>query len=131
MSRRKRTSRILEKAELRSTGLKSIVPSIKFDENYNIEKLLESIEQLRTKINVYNSALSVIDSFKTEIEEMEKNLSNLSEKMLMVVAIKYGKNSREYEMGGGVRNSERIRKIRSSRLKASAAEAVAENAKTA
>ncbi|MHC5725968.1 MAG: hypothetical protein ACYTXY_17915 [Nostoc sp.] len=131
MSRRKRTSRILEKAELRSTGLKSIVPSIKFDENYNIEKLLESIEQLRTKINVYNSALSVIDSFKTEIEEMEKNLSSLSEKMLMVVAIKYGKNSREYEMGGGVRNSERIRKIRSSRLKASAAEAVAENAKTA
>ncbi|MBN3874341.1 MULTISPECIES: hypothetical protein [unclassified Nostoc] len=131
MSRRKRTSRILEKAELRSTGLKSIVPSIKFDENYNIEKLLESIEQLRTKINVYNTALSVIDSSKTEIEEMEKNLSSLSEKMLMVVAIKYGKNSREYEMGGGVRNSERIRKIRSSRLKASAAQTLDENAKTA
>ncbi|MBN3899384.1 MAG: hypothetical protein HWQ41_30190 [Nostoc sp. NOS(2021)] len=131
MSRRKRTSRILEKAELRSTGLKSIVPSIKFDDDYNIEKLLESIEQLRTKINVYNTALSVIDSSKTEIEEMEKNLSSLSEKMLMVVAIKYGKNSREYEMGGGVRNSERIRKIRSSRLKASAAQAVDENAKTA
>ncbi|MEH2377161.1 hypothetical protein [Nostoc sp.] len=131
MSRRKRTSRILEKAELRSTGLKSIVPSIKFDDNYNIEKLLESIEQLRTKINVYNSALSVIDSSKTEIDEMEKNLSSLSEKMLMVVAIKYGKNSREYEMGGGVRNSERIRKIRSSRLKASAAQALDENTKTA
>ncbi|MHC5718976.1 MAG: hypothetical protein ACYTX0_44655 [Nostoc sp.] len=131
MSRRKRTSRILEKAELRSTGLKSIVPSIKFDDNYNIEKLLESIEQLRTKINVYNSALSVIDSSKTEIEEMEKNLSSLSEKMLMVVAIKYGKNSREYEMGGGVRNSERIRKIRSSRLKASAAQTLDENGKTA
>ncbi|MEH1935898.1 MAG: hypothetical protein V7L14_19825 [Nostoc sp.] len=131
MSRRKRTSRILEKAELRSTGLKSIVPSIKFDDDYNIEKLLESIEQLRTKINVYNTALSVIDSSKTEIEEMEKNLSSLSEKMLMVVAIKYGKNSREYEMGGGVRNSERIRKIRSSRLKASAAQAIDKNAKTA
>jgi hypothetical protein len=33
----------------------------------------------------------------TEIEDMEKNLSQLSEKMLMVVAIKYGKDSREYE----------------------------------
>ncbi|MBG1271022.1 hypothetical protein [Nostoc sp. WHI] len=131
MSRRKRTSRILEKAELRATGLKSIVPNIKFNDDCNIEKLLESIEQLRTKINVYNSALSVIDSSKTEIEEMEKNLSSLSEKMLMVVAIKYGKNSREYEMGGGVRSSERIRKIRSSRLKASAAQAVDENGKTA
>ncbi|WP_373529608.1 hypothetical protein [Nostoc sp.] len=129
MSRRKRTSRILEKAELRSTGLKSIVPNIKFNDDCSIEKLLESIDQLRTKINVYNTALSVIDSSKTEIEEMEKNLSSLSEKMLMVVAIKYGKNSREYEMGGGVRNSERIRKIRSSRLKASAAQALDQNAK--
>ncbi|MEH1839349.1 MAG: hypothetical protein V7L20_11385 [Nostoc sp.] len=131
MSRRKRTSRILEKAELRSSGLKSIVPSIKFDDDNNIEKLIASIEQLRTKIDAYNTALSVIDSSQSEIEEMEKNLSSLSEKMLMAVAIKYGKDSREYEMGGGVRNSERIRKIRSSRLKASAAQISDENAKTA
>ena len=131
MSRRKRTSRILEKAELRSSGLKSIVPSIKFDDDNNIEKLIASIEQLRTKLDAYNTALSVIDSSQSEIEEMEKNLSTLSEKMLMAVAIKYGKDSREYEMGGGVRNSERIRKIRSSRLKASAAQVSDENAKTA
>ncbi|MEH2366975.1 hypothetical protein [Nostoc sp.] len=131
MSRQKRTSRILEKAQLRSAGLKSIVPSIKFDENHNLEKLIESIEQLRNKLDVYNTALSVVDSSKTEIEEMEKNLSQLSEKMLMVVAIKYGKDSREYEMAGGVRNSDRIRKIRSSRLKNIAEQASDENAKTA
>ena len=130
MSRRKRTSRILEKAELRSAGLKSIVPSIKFDENYSLEKLISSIEQLRNKLDVYNTALSVVDSSKTEIEEMEKNLSQLCEKMLMVVAIKYGKDSREYEMAGGVRNSDRIRKIRSSRLK-NVAQASDENVKTA
>jgi ABC-type hemin transport system substrate-binding protein len=131
MSRQKRTSRILEKAQLRSAGLKSIVPSIKFDENYSLEKLIESIDQLRNKIDVYNTALSVVDSSKTEIEEMEKDLSQLSEKMLMVVAIKYGKDSREYEMAGGVRNSDRIRKIRSSRLKNVAEQASDENAKTA
>jgi ABC-type hemin transport system substrate-binding protein len=131
MSRQKRTSRILEKVQLRSAGLKSIVPNIKFDENYNLEKLIESIEQLRNKLDVYNTALSVVDSSKTEIEEMEKNLSQLSEKMLMVVAIKYGKDSREYEMAGGVRNSERIRKIRSSRLKNVAEQALDENTKTA
>ncbi|AVH69376.1 hypothetical protein [Nostoc sp. 'Lobaria pulmonaria (5183) cyanobiont'] len=131
MSRKKRTSRILEKAQLRSAGLKSIVPNIKFDEDYSLEKLVESIEQLRNKIDVYNTALSVVDSSKTEIEEMEKNLSQLSEKMLMVVAIKYGKDSREYEMAGGVRYSDRIRKIRSSRLKNVAEQASDENAKTA
>jgi ABC-type hemin transport system substrate-binding protein len=131
MSRQKRTSRILEKAQLRSAGLKSIVPNIKFDENYSLEKMIESIEQLRNKLDVYNTALSVVDSSKTEIEEMEKNLSQLCEKMLMVVAIKYGKDSREYEMAGGVRNSDRIRKIRSSRLKNVAEQASDENAKTA
>ncbi|MCC5660452.1 hypothetical protein LC608_26430 [Nostoc sp. XA010] len=131
MSRKKRTSRTLEKAQLRSAGLKSIVPNIKFDENYSLEKLIESIDLLRNKIDVYNTALSVVDSSKTEIEEMEKNLSQLSEKMLMVVAIKYGKDSREYEMAGGVRYSDRIRKIRSSRLKNVAEQASEENAKTA
>ncbi|MEH2257046.1 hypothetical protein [Nostoc sp.] len=131
MSRKKRTSRILEKAQLRSAGLKSIVPNIKFDENYSLEKLIESIDQLRNKIDVYNTALSVVDSSKTEIEEMEKNLSQLSEKMLMVVGIKYGKDSREYEMAGGVRYSDRIRKIRSSRLKNVAEQASDENTKTA
>ncbi|MBW4606043.1 MAG: hypothetical protein KME22_02190 [Hassallia sp. WJT32-NPBG1] len=131
MSRLKRTSRILEKAQLRSAGLKSIVPRIKFDEDYSLEKLIESIEQLRNKLDVYNTALSMVDSSKTEIEEMEKNLSQLSEKMLMVVAIKYGKDSREYEMAGGVRNSDRIRKIRSSRLKNVAEQASDENVKTA
>ncbi|MEH2332245.1 hypothetical protein [Nostoc sp.] len=131
MSRKKRTSRTLEKAQLRSAGLKSIVPNIKFDENYSLEKLIESIDQLRNKIDVYNTALSVVDSSKTEIEEMEKNLSQLSEKMLMVVGIKYGKDSREYEMAGGVRYSDRIRKIRSSRLKNVAEQASDENTKTA
>lgn len=130
MSRQKRTSRILVKAQLRSAGLKSILPNIKFDENYSMEKLIESIEQLNNKLDVYNTALSVIDSSKTEIEEMEKNLSQLCEKMLMVVAIKYGKDSREYEMAGGVRYSDRIRKIRSSRLK-NVAQALDENEKTA
>ncbi|MFN6461911.1 MAG: hypothetical protein RMZ41_008695 [Nostoc sp. DedVER02] len=131
MPRPKRTSRVLEKAELRSAGMKSIVPKIKFDEDYNLEKLIESIEQLRNKIDVYNTALSVVDSSKTEIDEMEKNLSQLSEKMLMVVAIKYGKDSREYEMAGGVRNSDRARKVRSSRLKNVVEQALDENAKTA
>ncbi|MEH2296666.1 hypothetical protein [Nostoc sp.] len=131
MSRQKRTSRILEKAQLRSSGLKSIVPNIKFDEYYSLEKMIESIDLLRNKLDVYNTALSVVDSSKTEIEEMEKNLSQLSEKMLMVVAIKYGKDSREYEMAGGVRNSDGIRKIRSSRLKNVVEQALDENAKTA
>ncbi|MBN4002939.1 hypothetical protein [Nostoc sp. LPT] len=131
MSRQKRTSRVLEKAELRASGMKSILPSIKFEENYTLEKLIESIEQLRNKLDVHNSALAIVDSTLTEVEEMEKNLKQLSEKMLMVVAIKYGKDSAEYEMAGGVRNSDRLRKMRASRLKNLAEQASDKNEKTA
>lgn len=131
MSRQKRTSRVLEKAELRASGMKSIIPSIKFEEDYTLEKLIDSIEQLRNKIDVHNSALAIVDSTLTEVENMEKNLKQLSEKMLMVVAIKYGKDSVEYEMAGGVRNSDRLRKMRASRLKNIAEQVSDKNGKTA
>ncbi|QFS42881.1 hypothetical protein [Nostoc sphaeroides] len=130
MSRQKRTSRVLEKVELRASGMKSIVPSIKFEQDYTLEKLIESIEQLRNKLDVHNTALAIVDSSLTEVEEMEKNLKQLSEKMLMVVAIKYGKDSAEYEMAGGVRNSDRLRKMRASRLKNIAEQASDKNEKT-
>ncbi|QIR40443.1 hypothetical protein HCG51_29635 [Tolypothrix sp. PCC 7910] len=130
MAFRKRTSRVLEKAQLRFSGLKSIVPDINFDEEHNLEKLMATIEYLRTKIDVYNTALSVVDSSRSEIEELEKHLNQLCEKMLMIVAIKHGKDSREYEMAGGVRNSDRIRKIRATRLKSVAEKASDENVKT-
>ncbi len=51
----------------------------------------------------------MIDSSKTEMEELDKILNDLTEKMLIGVAFKYGKDSREYQMAGGVRKSDRIR----------------------
>ncbi|MEH1920257.1 hypothetical protein [Nostoc sp.] len=131
MSRRKRTSRVLEKAELRSAGLKAIDSNLDFGNNCDLQNLAQSIEQLRTMLDAYNTALVLIDSSKTKIDAMEKSLSNLTDKMVMGVAFKYGKDSSEYEMAGGVRDSERIRKSRLSRLKAVTGEVSDENAKTA
>ncbi|BAY75205.1 hypothetical protein NIES25_16230 [Nostoc linckia NIES-25] len=117
MALKKRKSSVLEKVESRVAGIKLIDPSIKFDNDHSLEKLIESIEQLQNKLDVHNNALSLADSSLTEIEQMEKNLSKLSQKMLMLIAIKYGKDSAEYETAGGVRDSDRVRKMRSSRLK--------------
>ena len=112
MSRKKRTSRMLEKAELRSAGLKAIDPGMNFGDARNMTNLTTQIEQLRTKIDAYNTALAIIDSSKTEIEALEKSLGDLSDQMLIGVAFKYGKDSREYEMAGGVRKSQRKRPVR-------------------
>ncbi|MBH8577534.1 hypothetical protein I8752_32130 [Nostocaceae cyanobacterium CENA369] len=131
MPRKKRASRVLEKAEFRSAGLKAIDSNMNFGDNCDLQNLTQSIEQLRTTIDAYNTALSVIDSSKTKIDEMEKSLSNLSDKLLRGVAFKYGKNSNEYEIAGGIRDSERIRKSRLTRLKASTAKASQESAEIA
>ncbi|MBW4561005.1 MAG: hypothetical protein KME32_07560 [Mojavia pulchra JT2-VF2] len=118
MARQRRTSRVLEKAELRSSGLKAIDPSMDFGDARTLQNLTQLIQQYRTKIDAYNTALTVIDSSKTEMEELEKKLGDLSEKMLLGVAFRYGKDSIQYEMAGGVRKSDRIRKSTASRLKA-------------
>ncbi|MBD2198215.1 MULTISPECIES: hypothetical protein [Calothrix] len=117
MSRKKRKSSVLAKVESRAAGIKLIDPNLKLDDEYSLEKLLESIEQLRNKLEIHNNALSLADSSLTEVEEMEKNLAKLSQKMLMLIAIKYGTDSRQYETAGGVRESDRVRKMRSSRRK--------------
>lgn len=122
MSRKKRTSRILEKAEFRAAELKAINPTLDFGDARNLNNMTQLIEQLRTKIDAYNTALSVIDSSKTEIEELEKNLGDVTEKMLIAVAFQYGNDSREYQMAGGVRKSDRLRKSRANRLKESTEE---------
>lgn len=129
MPRQKRTSRILEKAELRSAGLKAIDSNMDFGNNCGLQNLTQSIEQLRTMLDAYNIDLAMIDSSKTKIDEMEKTLSNLTDKIVRGVAFKYGKDSSEYELAGGIRESERVRKSRLSRLKASAGK-VSEDAKT-
>lgn len=130
MPRPKRTSRILEKAELRSAGLKAIDSNLDFGENCDLQNLIQLIEQLRIMLNAYNIDIAIIDYSKTKIDEMEKTLSNLTDKLVRGVAFKYGKNSSEYELAGGIRDSERVRKSRLTRLKARTKEVSDENAKT-
>jgi len=122
MSRKKRTSRVLEKAELRVSGMKAIDPAMDFGDNRNLQNLIQLIEQYRNKIDSYNTALTIIDSSKIELQELDKKLGDLTEKMLIGIAFKYGKDSTEYEMAGGVRKSERVRRSSISRVKTNSEE---------
>ncbi|MBD2612652.1 MAG: hypothetical protein RMY62_030885 [Nostoc sp. ZfuVER08] len=131
MTRRKRSSRILEKAEFRVAGLKAIDPNINFDDTYNLQNLNQLINNFHNMLDEYNAAIAMIDSSRKKLDEMEKTLSHVSDKMLMGVGFKYGKNSNEYELAGGVRDSERIRKSRLTRLKSNTDKTSDENAITA
>ena len=131
MPRRKRSSRILEKAEFRVAGLKAIDPNINFDDTYNLQNLTQLIDNFHNTLDDYNAAIAMIDSSRNKLDEMEKTLSQVSDKMLTWVGCKYGKNSNEYELAGGVRDSERIRKSRLTRLKSNTDKTLDENAITA
>ncbi|WP_445636213.1 ATPase involved in DNA repair [Nostoc sp. DSM 114161] len=117
MSQKKRASRVLENAELKISGLKAINSSLDIGDDYNITKFTQLIEELRAKLENHNTILRTIDSSKLEVEELEKNLAIYCENLLTGIAFKYGKDSREYEMAGGVRKSEILRKSRATRLK--------------
>ncbi|BAY20504.1 hypothetical protein NIES2100_02460 [Calothrix sp. NIES-2100] len=130
MTRQKRTSRILEKAKFRVASFQAIDPNLKFDEQYNLQNLTQTIEEFSNVLDAYNAALALVDSSKTKVDTMEKTLRRLSDKMLKGVGFKYGTDSNEYELAGGVTESERTRKGRITRLKNQAESAANSNSQT-
>lgn len=118
MPRQKRTSRTLEKAELRISGLKAVDPAMDFGDSRSLVQMSVQMNRLRDRLESYNRALAEVDSSKKDIDELEKGLADLIDRMLIGVAFKYGKDSREYEKAGGTRKSDRIRKSSTARIKA-------------
>ena len=112
MARQKRSSRILEKAQLRLDGLQSIDEALNLGAGRTAQNYDKAIEALRDKLSAYNKVLATADSLQTEVSEAERELADLSEQMLISVAAKFGKDSMEYERAGGVRKSARKRPTR-------------------
>ncbi|MDZ8228171.1 hypothetical protein [Nostoc sp. ChiVER01] len=112
MSRPKRGSKVLDRAQRRIAALKSISPSLDLGNGVTIDSFAAAIKTTQDKLEAYNSSLSTVDLTQGTLELAEKSLMELTEHMLVSVAAKYGKNSDEYKMAGGVRRSERKRPVR-------------------
>lgn len=111
MARRKKNSSILPKAESRLAGMKSIDAKLDLGNGMSAINFEKEIGALRLKVEAYNTLLSRADQASNEILKAEKQLASVSEKMLLGVAVKYGKDSSEYEMAGGSRRGERRRRV--------------------
>ena len=96
---------------MRAASLKAIDPNIDFGGNRSVKVLDKQIDALQDSINLYNTAVANLGNLRSQIKEQEKELRNLTTQMLLGVAFTYGKDSFEYEMAGGVRRSERNRRI--------------------
>ncbi len=111
MVQRKRGSRVLECADRRAASLQSISPTLDLSSGLTLAAYQAAIQDIRSQLVAYNAALSAIDKARDDINQAERSLRDLSEHMLMGVAVKYSKSSQEYLMAGGVRKGDTRRKL--------------------
>jgi len=112
MPRQKRTSNVLAQAEKRAAGIQSIAEDLDFGNGITLQGYLEIIGAVRQDITHYNELLSLSDQAGNKVKAGERLIRDYSERILLGVATRYGKDRDEYEMAGGVRKSERKRPAR-------------------
>ena len=110
MARKKKKSAVLEKSQERLTGLKTIDVKVDLGNGITSATFEKEVGSLRQQIEAYNMLLTKADDAANTIETAEKQLSISAENVLLGVKMKYGKDSSQYEMVGGTRQSERRRR---------------------
>ena len=112
MARQKKVSADIEKAQQRLSALVSVDPALDLGNGLTVAAYRTEASAAQAKLDAYNTLLSQVDQAYNAILLSEKLLRDLSERMLAGVASKYGKDSSQYEMAGGVRKSERKAPVR-------------------
>ena len=113
MARPKRNSAVLTQAERRLLGMKAISAKLDLGGGCSTATVAQKVTEVRENLQNYHTLLAKADAAANELERSEKELSKLSKKVLLGVAVKFDKESDEYEMVGGVRPSDRKRPRRS------------------
>ncbi|MEH2358289.1 hypothetical protein [Nostoc sp.] len=101
MSLKTRGSAAVDKAQRRLALLKSIDDNLDLGHGLTIEAYTSFIANTRATLETHNTLLSNLDESRKTITQMDKTLSELSERMLSGVATIYGRNSMEYSKAGG------------------------------
>jgi len=112
-----RTSRTLNNIEARIIGLKAINPNLDFGSDRSLFELTNHAEQIRIKLSKHNDLLAALEKSRNELSNLEDSAITLSRQMLKGVAFQYGQDSHEYELAGGVKTSDRIKKGLKTRLR--------------
>jgi len=112
MARQKKTSPAIEKAQQRLSALLSVDSNLDLSNGLTAAAYKAEIVKVQALLDTYNTLLSQADGALNAFLVAEKGLRDLSERMLSGVGVKFGKDSAQYEMSGGVRKSERKRTLR-------------------
>jgi len=112
MSRKKRTSKVLEIARQRLAGLKQISPKAELGTKITAEIFETAVNDLTEELDAYNGELAQLDERSNRLDANEQDLADLSQRVVAAVKGQYGPDSNEYEQVGGTRRSDRKRPVR-------------------
>ncbi|WP_242037868.1 hypothetical protein [Tolypothrix sp. FACHB-123] len=101
MPLRTRGSAAVDKAQRRLALLKSIDKNLDLGHGLTIEAYSRLIDNTRAALESHNTLLSNLEESRNTVTQMDKALSELSERMLSGIASVYGKKSMEYSKAGG------------------------------
>lgn len=96
-----RGSASLDKAQRRLALVKSIDDNLDLGHGLTVANYTHLIEATRDTLEAHNTLISNLDESRKTVTQMEKDLANLSERMLTGIASIYGRNSIEYAKAGG------------------------------
>ena len=113
--RRKIFSVVVENAQKRAAGLRSISADLDLGNGLTLKVYETETEALGGLVNEYNEILAGLDAKILMIRDMERKLRDLSERMLEGVSARFTNNSEEYSRAGGVRKVDRKRPLRRQR----------------
>ena len=106
MAFKKSSSPVVESSRIRSAALGTIDPALDMGGDLTLAKYQAAIQDIQGRLDAYNAALSQADDAANNLRAGEKELRELSERMLAGVGARYGKDSSQYEKAGGTRKSE-------------------------
>ncbi|WP_244329193.1 hypothetical protein [Tolypothrix sp. PCC 7910] len=88
-----RGSGAVEKAQRRLALLKSINENLDLGHGLTIEAYSRLIDNTRASVEAHNTLLSNLEESRKTITQMDKELAEMSQRMLGGIAAVYGKNS--------------------------------------
>lgn len=106
MARKKRKSDALTNAEGRAEGLATIDPKLNLGEDLTLKSYQDKIDETQATLTEYNGLLAGADVALVKLEQQERELRDLSERMLEGVSSRFGKNSEQYQKAGGTRKDQ-------------------------
>lgn len=101
MTLQTRGSAAINKAQRRLASLKSIDETLDLGHGLTTEVYAQMIEAVCSAVAHHNTLVSKIDESRRNVTALEKELADLTARMLSGVSTRYGRSSNEYRKAGG------------------------------